>query len=89
MHAKTAIVMLNLGGPVTLSHVEPFLKTLFGDRDLIKLPGPAWFQPTYAWGIAKIRTKGAQKNMLKLGEVLRFSEKQHAKHLPLEQSCEL
>jgi len=67
MHAKTAIVMLNLGGPVTLSHVEPFLKTLFGDRDLIKLPGPAWFQPTYAWGIAKIRTKGAQKKYAEIG----------------------
>jgi ferrochelatase len=59
--------MLNLGGPVTLSHVEPFLKTLFGDRDLIKLPGPAWFQPTYAWGIAKIRTKGAQKKYAEIG----------------------
>ena len=67
MHAKTAIVMLNLGGPVTLSHVEPFLKTLFGDRDLIKLPGPAWFQPTYAWGIAKIRTKGAQNKYAEIG----------------------
>ncbi len=67
MHTKTAIVMLNLGGPVTLHHVEPFLKTLFSDRDLIKLPGPAWFQPFYAWGIAKIRTKGAQKKYDEIG----------------------
>ncbi len=67
MDSKTAIVMLNLGGPVTLGHVEPFLRTLFGDRDLIKLPGPGWFQPLYAWGIAKIRTKGAQEKYAEIG----------------------
>jgi protoporphyrin/coproporphyrin ferrochelatase len=67
MHSDTAILLLNLGGPVTLNHVEHFLYTLFSDRDLIKLPGPAWFQPTYAWGIAKIRTKGAQKRYAEIG----------------------
>jgi len=66
-HADTAVLLLNLGGPVTLKHVEPFLYALFADRDLIKLPGPAWFQPLYAWGIAKIRTKGSQHRYAEIG----------------------
>ena len=32
----TAILLLNLGGPVSLAQVEPFLVALFGDRDLIR-----------------------------------------------------
>jgi ferrochelatase len=67
MHRDTAILLLNLGGPVTLKHVEPFLLALFRDRDLIKLPGPAWFQPAYAWGIAKLRTKAAQGRYAEIG----------------------
>lgn len=35
---KTGILMLNMGGPATLPDVEFFLKNLFSDRDLIKLP---------------------------------------------------
>lgn len=66
-HADTAVLLLNLGGPVTLKHVEPFLYALFADRDLIKLPGPAWFQPVYAWGIAKLRTKGSQARYAEIG----------------------
>ena len=67
MHRDTAILLLNLGGPVTLKHVEPFLYALFSDRDLIKLPGPAWFQPAYAWGIAKLRRKGAMQRYAEIG----------------------
>ncbi|MBI3132593.1 MAG: ferrochelatase [Acidobacteria bacterium] len=67
MHRDTAILLLNLGGPVTLKHVEPFLYALFSDRDLIKLPGPAWFQPTYAWGISKLRRKGAMQRYAEIG----------------------
>ncbi len=67
MHADTAILLLNLGGPVTLAHVEPFLYALFADRDLIKLPGPAWFQPLYAWGIAKVRRRGTEARYAAIG----------------------
>ena len=35
---KTAILMLNMGGPKDLNHVEPFLRRLFLDRDIINLP---------------------------------------------------
>lgn len=36
--AKTAILMLNMGGPKDLTEVEPFLRRLFLDGDIIKLP---------------------------------------------------
>lgn len=35
---KTAIVILNLGGPDSLEAIEPFLFNLFSDRDIFKLP---------------------------------------------------
>ncbi|KAI8874077.1 ferrochelatase-domain-containing protein [Ramicandelaber brevisporus] len=49
---KTAIVMLNMGGPSTLSQVESFLERLFSDRDLIPLP----FQKYAARFLAKRRS---------------------------------
>jgi len=63
----TAILLLNLGGPVNLDQVEPFLYNLFADRELIRLPGPAWFQPTYAKGIARVRRKAAQGRYAEIG----------------------
>lgn len=35
---KTAVVIMNLGGPDSISAIEPFLKNLFSDRDIFKLP---------------------------------------------------
>jgi ferrochelatase len=35
---RTGIVMLNLGGPIDLDAVEPFLLELFADREIIQLP---------------------------------------------------
>ena len=36
--AKTGVLMLNMGGPRTADDVEMFLRRLFEDRDIIKLP---------------------------------------------------
>ncbi len=36
---KTAVVLMNLGGPYSLEAVEPFLRNLFGDPAVIALPG--------------------------------------------------
>lgn len=49
--SKTAVVLLNLGGPDSLEAVEPFLFNLFSDRDIFKLP----FQSKLAAFIAKKR----------------------------------
>lgn len=35
---KTAIILLNLGGPDSLNSVEPFLYNLFSDPDIFKIP---------------------------------------------------
>jgi ferrochelatase len=63
----TAILLLNLGGPVNLDQVEPFLMALFGDRDLIRLPGPAWLQPPLARLIAKLRAPSAKGRYAEIG----------------------
>lgn len=36
--AKTGIFMLNMGGPANAEEVEPFLRRLFLDRDIMTLP---------------------------------------------------
>lgn len=63
----TAILLLNLGGPSNLDQVEPFLAALFGDRELIRLPGPAWLQPRFARLIARLRAPGAKKRYAEIG----------------------
>lgn len=35
---KTGILMLNMGGPSSLEHVEPFLTRLFTDTDIMQMP---------------------------------------------------
>lgn len=63
----TAILLLNLGGPVNLDQVEPFLAALFGDRDLIRLPVPAWLQPPFARLIARFRAPSAKGRYAQIG----------------------
>ena len=35
---KTAILLLNMGGPESEEEVHPYLKELFQDKELLKLP---------------------------------------------------
>lgn len=51
------VLLLNLGGPGSLDSVKPFLINLFSDREIIKLPVPAFLQKTLAWLIASFRSK--------------------------------
>lgn len=60
---KTGILMLNMGGPSTLDEVEPFLKRLFSDRDLMTLP----FQKYAAQMIAKRRSPTIRKHYEEIG----------------------
>ena len=50
----TAILLLNMGGPLRLDRVKPFLLELFNDRDIIRL-GPALLQPLIARTIVGCR----------------------------------
>ena len=54
MSVKTAVLLLQMGGPDSLEAVEPFLFNLFSDRDIIKI-GPAFLQPLIARFIARRR----------------------------------
>jgi protoporphyrin/coproporphyrin ferrochelatase len=53
--APLGLVVLNLGGPSSLDDVEPFLRRLFGDPDVIQLGWLSFLQPLLARRIAKSR----------------------------------
>jgi protoporphyrin/coproporphyrin ferrochelatase len=56
LNKKTAVVLLNLGGPDSLDAVQPFLENLFNDPDIFKLP----FQKTLAKYVSKRRAPKVQ-----------------------------
>ena len=64
---KTGIVLLNLGGPDSLSAVRPFLTRLFTDREIIQLPGGPIGQAFIGRMIAWSRTKEVQENYRHIG----------------------
>jgi len=66
MSSDTAIVLLNLGGPLRLGNVRPFLLNLFTDRDIIKL-GPAFLQPFIARMILRSRLSEVQARYAQIG----------------------
>jgi ferrochelatase len=52
---KTAVLLMNLGGPDTVQAVEPFLFNLFRDPDIFKLPFSFVTQRLFAWLISSRR----------------------------------
>jgi ferrochelatase len=54
------VILLNLGGPDSLSAVKPFLFNLFSDRQIIRL-GPSFLQKPLAWLISTIRSKKTEQ----------------------------
>ncbi len=53
---KLGILLVNLGGPGSQEEVEGFLKRLFGDPDIIRLPRAIrWLQAPIASTISKLR----------------------------------
>ena len=62
---KLAVVLFNLGGPDTPEAIEPFLRNLFCDPDIISLPGLV--RLPLGWFIAKRRAPVAQKIYAHLG----------------------
>ena len=56
---KTAVVLLNLGGPLCEADIEPFLYNFFMDKNIIGAPLPIrWFIAKY---ISRTRSKGAAR----------------------------
>ncbi|XP_063372104.1 ferrochelatase, mitochondrial [Cydia amplana] len=60
---KTAIIMLNMGGPETTDQVGGYLLRIMTDRDMIQLPVQSRLGP---W-IAKRRTEEVQKKYSEIG----------------------
>ncbi len=63
---KTAILLLNLGGPLQPADIKPFLVNLFSDRQIIRL-GPRPLQPLIARIIAHRRAPKSMANYARIG----------------------
>lgn len=66
MQKKTAVLLLQMGGPDSLPAIEPFLYNLFSDRDIIRI-GPSLLQPLIARFIARRRAKKVREYYEKIG----------------------
>ena len=72
---KTAVILLNMGGPQNPDEVHPYLKELFQDRELLKLP----FQKILGNFIAWRRTSKIKERYAEIGQyspTLKLMEKQ-------------
>ncbi len=65
--SPSGVCLLYMGGPETLAEVRPFLLRLFSDRDLIRLPIPATFQPLFAEIISRLRAPRVKKRYALIG----------------------
>jgi ferrochelatase len=63
---KTAVLLLQMGGPDSLDAIEPFLYNLFADRDIIRI-GPAFMQPVIARFISRRRSKKVAEYYRQIG----------------------
>lgn len=64
---RTAVVLLNLGGPDSLDAVEPFLFNLFNDPEIINFPLSFLFRKRLARLISSKRAPSVQKQYEKIG----------------------
>ena len=64
---KTGVVLLNMGGPDSLSAVRPFLANLFSDKELIRLPASFLTQPFFAWLVSGLRARHVKEYYAEIG----------------------
>lgn len=81
---RTAIVLLQLGGPRTPEGVEPFLRALFSDPAIIRLPWP--FRQILAGLIARRRAPIAREIYEKIGGGSPILEETEAQASALEEA---
>jgi ferrochelatase len=62
---KVAVVLFNLGGPDSPEAVKPFLRNLFGDPAILRVPG--FVRGPLAWLISTRRAPTAQKIYAQIG----------------------
>lgn len=56
-----------MGGPGDLDEVEPFIKAIFADRELIEVPGPAWTSNVVGTIVSKVRGPKVRTAYQKIG----------------------
>jgi ferrochelatase len=78
-----AVILLNMGGPDSLSAVKPFLYNLFSDREIIKL-GPYSFQKIFARLISSLRLKKSMHYYQLIGGRSPLNDITHAQASALE-----
>lgn len=84
MPDKTAVLLLQMGGPDSLDAVEPFLRNLFSDREIIRL-GPPFLQPVLARWIARRRAPKAEACYERIGGKSPLRELTEAQGAALEE----
>ena len=84
MPERTALLLLQMGGPDSIAAVEPFLLNLFNDRDIIKI-GPAFLQPFIARRIVKKRAPKVEGYYQQIGGKSPIRELTDAQGKGLEQ----
>ncbi|MBI5415458.1 MAG: ferrochelatase [Candidatus Omnitrophica bacterium] len=65
--AKTAVVLLNMGGPRTNADVRDFQRRLFSDPLLIRFPLACLLQGLFAWLLVTFRAKTVMKRYQLIG----------------------
>lgn len=65
-NSTIGVLLLNMGGPDSLSDVAPFLYNLFSDREIIQL-GPKLLQKPLAWLISRSRASKSRDIYSKIG----------------------
>ncbi len=81
MENQTAVVLFNLGGPLSLQSVEGFLFNLFSDPDIFKIPFGFAAQKVFAFIFTKRRLREARISYAAIGgrsPLLENTEKQAA-----------
>ena len=66
LHTQNGVLLLNLGGPETLSEVRPFLYKLFSDPEIIRIKQTV-FRRMFAWIISRAREKKSQNLYRQIG----------------------
>jgi protoporphyrin/coproporphyrin ferrochelatase len=64
---KTAVVLLNLGGPDSLEAVRPFLANLFSDPEILRFPLSRLLQKPLAFWIASRRSRTVTEKYREIG----------------------
>jgi len=61
------VVLMNMGGPENPQEVKPFLKRLFSDSRIIRVPFSSVLQPIFSWLIVTLRWRVTQKRYSLIG----------------------